>query len=162
MKITKVLKQSNSKQLKFLKYQITNITVLLFILLPTVFIKSEVALAGGYLKTCPDTYLAQTSIIATCITKSGGRIQTRLYLPYFIANYNGNLVWSAYGNFQQSCERIRLAEPGVLRATCKNIRGGWNTNAVINLNERITNDNAQLKVDGFNVICDIYGCKPRQ
>jgi hypothetical protein len=161
MKIAKVFKQFNSEQFKFLKPKTKNITVWLFILLPTFFIRSEVALAGGYLNTCPDTYLAQTSIIASCITRSGDRIQSRLYLPYFIANYNGNLAWSAYGSFQSSCKDFRSTAPGVLRATCKTITGGWNTNAAINLNERVTNDNGRLTVDGFNVICDIYGCKPK-
>lgn len=141
--------------LRSLKNTFKIISVLSFILLGTVFITPNVALAGGFVDTCWDRRIEQPGrvyLTATCENRNGDRVSARLDLSERIANYNGNLSWAnPQGNFQDSCRSIEvwnqpLATFEMLQADCADGNGGFNDSR-LNLNERISNQNGVLAYD---------------
>lgn len=73
-----------------------------------------------------------------------GRLSS-LTLNDCLTNEWGHFKWSREGNFAGSARNIRLADGGrVLEAELNNGGGGW-SHAFVRLDERITNDNGNLR-----------------
>ncbi|MEH1840614.1 MAG: CVNH domain-containing protein [Nostoc sp.] len=87
------------------------INVLSLVLLTTFFIKPDVALAGGFEKTCSNLKLDRDKthlyLSATCVKRNGQKANSKLDLNKYIANHNGVLSWSpGEGGLIKSCGRI--------------------------------------------------------
>ncbi|GAB7337447.1 hypothetical protein MBLNU457_g2786t1 [Dothideomycetes sp. NU457] len=85
-------------------------------------------------------------LIASCKNVAGDHKLSSIKLDDCFANVDGHLKWAKNGHFVASSRDIELQENGrVLRVACGDGRGGWIVNHK-RLDERITNDNGDLKM----------------
>lgn len=97
---------------------------------------SQITLDGDY------------DLIASCGTVDGHQKLSSISLNDCLGNEWGKFVWQRGGGFAQSSRNIRLVDGGrVLEAELGNGRGGWDRQH-IRLDEKITNDNGELKFLG--------------
>jgi hypothetical protein len=85
-------------------------------------------------------------LVADCADKQGHLRPSALDLNDCFTNTNGRLGWARGGNFAASARNVRLADNGkILECELGNGRGGWESNWV-RLDERITNENGELRM----------------
>ncbi|NJN92126.1 MAG: hypothetical protein HC878_18355 [Leptolyngbyaceae cyanobacterium SL_5_14] len=129
------------------------------------------AVAGEFSRTCKNPRLetdgsGKVVLVAECFNRDlltlwndngRPRSERRLVISDYIANYNGRLEWSHNGNFHESCSDFRLqplSNPGediyalFLHSRCGDGRGGY-TESMIDLNEKISNQDGVLAIDHF-------------
>lgn len=108
---------------------------------------SQNQMLGNFSASCDTiTMDGDYDLIASCATVSGNHKLSSIKLDDCFANIDGRLTWSKNGHFVASSRDIALLENGrVLRAACGDGRNGWIVNH-IRLDERITNDNGELKL----------------
>lgn len=110
-----------------LKITFKIISVLSLVLLTTFFLKPDVALAGGFDKTCSNIRVDKTetelNLIATCKKRNGKTADSRLDISKYIANRNGELSWlPGEGGFLKTCESITFFGDYLhLNAYCKSV-----------------------------------------
>lgn len=84
-------------------------------------------------------------LIARCADMYGGHRLSSINLNQHLTNEFGTMKWQRDGNFGGSARNVRLADNGrVLEAELADGGGGWRY-AFIHLDERITNENGELK-----------------
>ena len=84
-------------------------------------------------------------LIASCGDTSGHNRLTSVSLNDCLTNEWGNFKWGRGGNFGASARDVKLVDGGrVLEAELADGSGGWKRSHII-LDERITNDNGELK-----------------
>lgn len=105
---------------------------------------------GNFSETARDISLDYNTMAlkAYCRRTDGSEHESYLHLNDILGNHDGRFVWGRGGNFMASVHegKIWLAEGG--RALCAVLgdgRGGYNEHASIELDEKITNDNGQLR-----------------
>ena len=150
--------------------KILKATIAFSLLLPaTFFLKPKAAVAGGgFANSCTDIILYNNSpgwLYANCRRADGTfNAQARINLNDWITNNNGNLGWQPNGNFIGSCNWETDARSGSglfptglnkqssgfigFHAPCRNNAGSTNITTDINLNDRIVNENGNLKYGG--------------
>jgi CVNH domain len=112
-------------RLKSLENTFKIISVLFFMLLTSFLVKPDVALAGGFDKTCSNIKLNRDKtcvyLSATCLKNNGQKADSRLDISKYIANRNGNLVWAPReGGFIKSCVSAIYLNDGTFQADyCK-------------------------------------------
>lgn len=107
---------------------------------------NEVVLAGNFSASCADITLdGDYDLIASCTGVHGDRRLSSVSLNKCLTNDNGVLKWARDGGFGGSSKDVRLVDGGrVLEAMLGDGRGGWRLNRV-RLDERITNQDGELK-----------------
>lgn len=105
-------------------------------------IKSFMKMKNGFADTCIYITFNGTTLNAQCKNRDGVNQGSRLDLNQCITNDNGALKFRNNGQFGKSCQNCKL-NGNDLSCECKDI-GGTFRNASINLNEGITNNNANL------------------
>lgn len=107
------------------------------------------ALAGNFSASATNiTMDGDYDLIAHCRAADGHEKMTSISLNSVLTNTDGHLRWARGGNFGASAKRARLIDNGrVLEAELGDGRGGWNISC-IRLDEKITNDNGELKFVG--------------
>ena len=124
------------------------------ILSASFFVQNSSALAGGFTETCEDIDLVSGFVLrAKCRNENDDKVFNAIDLNKYIVNINAAFDWQLNGNYIASCREIRLLPAPrfgklFLGAICRDPRGN-EERAVIDLNERISNQNGILAVDGF-------------
>ncbi|WP_196525815.1 CVNH domain-containing protein [Nostoc commune] len=135
--------------LKKLSKNFQVIGVYFFTLLAISFMQPNVAVAGGFSRTCsrPTSDIVGGRFImrAACRARNGEQRQPELAISDYIANYNGNLAWASLGKFNASCEQIEI-DGNELKAKCKDVTGALKDTS-INLDEKISNQDGVLAAD---------------
>jgi hypothetical protein len=113
------------------------------------------ALLGGFSLTCHNLRLnsvnfSKTAVLTADCNRRDKSIHTgaQINLNDYVTNNHGRLQWSpGAGDFQQSCGGDFLYQSGVLTAFCRGGQqmGNPENPVPINLNDRIANDNGDLK-----------------
>ncbi|MEH2237569.1 CVNH domain-containing protein [Nostoc sp.] len=132
-------------------------------------LKPNAALAGGgFAQSCNSLILYKNSpgmLYGNCRRADGTwNNQARIQLNDYITNNNGTLGWQPNGNFLGSCDWDTDAQAGSgsfptglnqqfpnfigFHTSCKDNGGAKNITPDINLNDRIINDNGDLKYGG--------------
>ncbi|WP_322651753.1 CVNH domain-containing protein [Nostoc sp. ChiVER01] len=131
------------------------ISVISFMPLVTFFIQPNVAIAGGFSKTCHNIKLKQfhpAILSARCGDGKGGERNTELNISNYIANYDGRPTWATPpGKFDESCISALLIYDQTNKSTymnvkCKDTAGNIDPDT-INLDEKISNQAGVLDYD---------------
>ncbi|SPN96995.1 uncharacterized protein DNG_00515 [Cephalotrichum gorgonifer] len=136
---------------------------------------SHLASAQAFFGTCDSNwYVSLTTdrawMYATCKSKSGTKITSRLDLNYCVGNNNGNLVANNSGRFRGSCTDCTpdrdalvigdvdlppgitipgLSEPSsILTCNCKRKDGSITLSSTLDLNKVVGNSNGYLSCYG--------------
>lgn len=109
-------------------------------------VDQPIVMAGNFSASCDDITLdGDHDLIAFCRGVDGQRKLSSISLNNLLTNTDGQLFWAKGGNFGASSRNVKLIENGrVLEAELGNGRGGW-SRMTIRLDEKITNDNGELK-----------------
>ncbi|MDZ8226276.1 MULTISPECIES: CVNH domain-containing protein [unclassified Nostoc] len=145
--------QRYSTMLRNLKTPLKSIGVLSFVLLAAPFIKPDAALAGGFSRSCVNRQVSIAPdgayLNALCTRANGSKVQSRLRISDYIANYGGRLEWAlGGGGFHVSCRSVKYPQFGgqLMVASCGDGRGGW-VGTGLNLDDKISNQNGVLAID---------------
>jgi hypothetical protein len=108
----------------------------------------EPAFAGGAKWTCNTWKIEGNQLTANCAARNGVYKRTFFWMPGFVANYNGRMVWARNGYFNNSCGPCWLSvsidgrgDPSY-NCRCRAINGSWPTTG-LNLND-LSNINGNL------------------
>ncbi|KAL4903322.1 hypothetical protein BDW74DRAFT_180186 [Aspergillus multicolor] len=103
---------------------------------------AAVAAAASFTSECSDISVTSNWLVGTCPDDAGDDITSSVFLPYKLANSNGNLVWTEDGKYYQTCSDCTLSG-ATFSCTCQN-SAGRGTDASINLEEHIANYSGHL------------------
>ena len=143
------------------KTGLTIISVSSLLLSATYFIKPDKAIAGKASETCDNARFEARDdrifLLMDCKRKDGTISRgTGVPISEYVVNSDGSLKWRRLGFFHKSCTHIRAFYNNQYRslemkATCQRRQdmGGGTRRAMINLDEKISNQDGVLAVDYF-------------
>jgi hypothetical protein len=143
------------------KNGLTIIGITFVALSATAFIKSDVAIAGGFSQTCTDINLDKKTAKLTAKCEDGNQMK-KIWVPASIELNNhvgssqGNLLWQEIGNFSQFCPVLELSfitDLTILKTSCQvdPLKNRYlYKDSMLVLDEKITNRNGRLVYEDWD------------